>query len=67
MLAGSVRSRGQAVAGKQAISTLYFLTQSLKVDSTTTWLLIAGALAIGTPFFVFFGWLSDKIGTPRRS
>jgi MFS family permease len=41
---------------------LYFLTQSLKVDATTANLLIAGALVIGTPFFVLFGWLSDKIG-----
>jgi MFS family permease len=42
--------------------SLYFLTQSLKIDGTTANLLIAGALLIGTPFFVFFGWLSDKIG-----
>ncbi|HEV8695217.1 MAG TPA: MFS transporter [Lysobacter sp.] len=41
---------------------LYFLTQALKVDATTANLLIAGALAIGTPFFVLFGWLSDRIG-----
>ena len=41
---------------------LYFLTQSLKIDGTTANLLIAGALAIGTPFFVLFGWLSDRIG-----
>ncbi|URL58551.1 MFS transporter [Luteibacter flocculans] len=41
---------------------LYFLTQSLKIDGTTANLLIAGALLIGTPFFVFFGWLSDRIG-----
>jgi MFS family permease len=42
--------------------SLYFLTQSLKIDGTTANLLIAAALLIGTPFFVFFGWLSDKIG-----
>jgi MFS family permease len=42
--------------------SLYFLTQSLKIDGTTANLLIAGALLIGTPFFVFFGWLSDRIG-----
>ena len=41
---------------------MFFLSQSLKVDSTTTWLMIATALALGTPFFIFFGWLSDKIG-----
>lgn len=54
---------GQAVvwyAGQ--FYAMYFLTQSLKVDATTTWLLIAAALLLGTPFFIVFGWLSDKIG-----
>src|SRR3954465_9187971 len=41
---------------------LFFLTQILKIDATPANLLIAGALALGTPFFVLFGWLSDKIG-----
>ncbi len=41
---------------------LFFLTQTLKLDGTTSNIVIAAALAIGTPFFVFFGWLSDKIG-----
>ena len=41
---------------------LFFLTQTLKLDGTTANILIAVALAIGTPFFIFFGWLSDKIG-----
>ena len=41
---------------------LYFLTQSLKIEGTTANLLIACALIIGTPFFVVFGWLSDRIG-----
>ena len=41
---------------------LFFLTQTLKLDGTTSNIVIAVALAIGTPFFVFFGWLSDKIG-----
>jgi MFS family permease len=44
---------------------LFFLTQTLKVDPTTANLLIAGALIIGTPFFVIFGGLSDKIGRKR--
>ena len=42
--------------------SLFFLTQVLKVDAKTANLLIAGALVIGTPFFIFFGSLSDKIG-----
>jgi len=41
---------------------LFFLGQTLKVDGVTANLLIAGALLIGTPFFVVFGWLSDRIG-----
>ncbi len=41
---------------------LFFLTQTLKLDATTSNIVIAVALAIGTPFFILFGWLSDKIG-----
>ncbi len=41
---------------------LFFLTQTLKVDGTTANLLIAGSLLVGTPFFIVFGWLSDKVG-----
>ena len=41
---------------------LFFLTQQLKVDAVTANLMIAAALIIGTPFFVIFGSLSDKIG-----
>ena len=42
--------------------SLFFLTQQLKVDAVTANLMIAAALLIGTPFFVIFGTLSDKIG-----
>ena len=41
---------------------LFFLTQTLKVPGVTAQILIAVALAIGTPFFIVFGALSDKIG-----
>ena len=41
---------------------LVFLEKTLKVDGLTTNALVATALLIGTPFFVVFGWLSDKIG-----
>ncbi|QYY25237.1 MFS transporter [Diaphorobacter sp. MNS-0] len=41
---------------------LFFLMQQLKVDAVTANLMIAAALLIGTPFFVVFGSLSDKIG-----
>ncbi|MCW7537231.1 MHS family MFS transporter [Aquabacterium sp. A7-Y] len=41
---------------------LFFLTQALKVDGATANVLVAISLLIGTPFFVVFGTLSDKIG-----
>ena len=41
---------------------LFFLTQALKVDGATANLLVAASLVIGTPFFIVFGALSDKIG-----
>jgi MFS family permease len=41
---------------------LFFLTQTLKVEGTTANILVAIALVIGTPFFVIFGSLSDRIG-----
>ncbi|QEI08109.1 MHS family MFS transporter [Pigmentiphaga aceris] len=41
---------------------LFFLTQTLKVEATTANIYIAIALLLGTPFFVVFGILSDKIG-----
>lgn len=57
-----------AVAGQAVVwytgqfYALFFLEKMLKVDGATANILIAIALALGTPFFVFFGWLSDKIG-----
>ncbi|MGJ4804795.1 MFS transporter [Luteimonas sp. SDU82] len=54
---------GQAVvwyAGQ--FYALFFMTQTLKVDPITANLFIAAALAIATGGFIFFGWLSDKIG-----
>ncbi len=41
---------------------LFFLQSILKVDGYTANLLIAWSLILGAGFFVFFGWLSDKIG-----
>ncbi|MAC57555.1 MAG: MFS transporter [Novosphingobium sp.] len=57
-----------AVAGQAVVwytgqfYAMFYLEKILKVDGATTNYLIAIALALGTPFFVFFGWLSDKIG-----
>ena len=54
---------GQAVVWYSGqFYALFFLTQSLKVDGATANIMIALALVIGTPFFLVFGSLSDKIG-----
>ncbi len=44
---------------------LFFLLQTLKIEPQTANLLIAGSLALGTPFFILFGILSDRIGRKR--
>jgi hypothetical protein len=41
---------------------LFFMQITLKLDFLTTYTLIGASLLLGTPFFIFFGWLSDKIG-----
>ena len=41
---------------------LFFLIITLKVDYLTAYMLIGASLLLGTPFFIFFGSLSDKIG-----
>ena len=54
---------GQAVVWYSGqFYALFFLTQALKVDNATANILVAAALVIGTPFFVIFGALSDRIG-----
>jgi MFS family permease len=57
---------GQAVVwyGGQFYA-LFFLTQVLKVDVQAANYLIAAALVIGTPFFIVFGQLSDRIGRKK--
>lgn len=42
--------------------TLFFLTITLRLDYLTTYILVGSVLVLGTPFFVLFGWLSDRIG-----
>ena len=41
---------------------LFFLTKALKVDPSTANVMVAMSLVIGTPFFIVFGALSDRIG-----
>jgi MFS family permease len=57
-----------AVAGQAVVwyagqfYALFFLERTLRVDGATANILIAVALALATPFFILFGWLSDKVG-----
>ncbi|WP_310469285.1 MFS transporter [Sphingomonas sp.] len=57
-----------AVAGQAVVwyagqfYTLFFLERVLKVDAAAANIMVAIALALATPFFVLFGWLSDRIG-----
>jgi MFS family permease len=44
---------------------LFFLTQTLRMDAASANLAIAASLVIGTPFFILFGWLSDRIGRKK--
>jgi MFS family permease len=54
---------GQAVVWYSGqFYALFFLTQALKVDGPTANIMVAISLIIGTPFFIVFGALSDKIG-----
>jgi MFS family permease len=54
---------GQAVVWFTALFySMYFLMQTLKIAPDTAILLVAIALAISTPMYVGFGWLSDRIG-----
>jgi MFS family permease len=44
---------------------LFFMTKMLMVEDQTANLLIATGLLLGTPFFLFFGSLSDRIGRKK--
>lgn len=41
---------------------LTYMIQVLKVPSLTVYLILTFALLLGAPFFLVFGWLSDRIG-----
>ena len=41
---------------------LFFLERVLKVDGALASTLVAISLILATPFFIFWGWLSDKVG-----
>jgi MFS family permease len=44
---------------------LFFLTITLHMDYVSAYVLLGLALLVGTPLFVFFGWLSDRIGRKK--
>jgi len=57
---------GQAVIGYTGqFYTLFYLERIADVDPATSNVLLVIALIIATPTFVFFGWLSDKIGRKK--
>ena len=63
LLALAGLTAGQAVVWYTGqFYALFFLEKMLKVDGALTNILVAIALVLGTPFFVLFGWLSDKVG-----
>jgi hypothetical protein len=54
---------GQAVVWYTGqFQALFFLQNTLKLDALEVYPLIGASLLIGTPFFIFFGRLSDRIG-----
>jgi MFS family permease len=57
---------GQAVVWYTGmVFQLFFLTETLKVPAQPASLMVAAGLALATPFFILFGWLSDRIGRKR--
>jgi MFS family permease len=63
LLALAGLTAGQAVVWYTGqFYALFFLEKMLKVEGVLTNWLVAIALLLGTPFFVVFGWLSDRIG-----
>jgi MFS family permease len=54
---------GQGVVWYQGqFQANFFMTTYLKLTYIQSYTVILWAVALGTPFFLFFGWLSDKIG-----
>ncbi|HWD38487.1 MAG TPA: MFS transporter [Fimbriimonas sp.] len=57
---------GQAVVWYTAqFYAYYFLQKVLFISGSATTMITVGALALGTPFFIYFGSLSDKIGRKK--
>jgi MFS family permease len=46
-------------------STLSFLKGPMRVDDTAAELIVGVASLLAVPFFVYFGWLSDRVGRKK--
>ena len=46
-------------------STLSFLKGPMRVDDTAAELIVGTASLLAVPFFVYFGWLSDRVGRKK--
>lgn len=57
---------GTAALGVMAYTsqfyTQFFLARTLKLDAVTINLIMIAALLLASPFYLFFGWLSDRVG-----
>jgi MFS family permease len=54
---------GQAVVWYQGqFQALFFLSSLMKVNYASAYTILLVALAFATPFFIVFGWLSDRVG-----
>jgi MFS family permease len=54
---------GQAVSFyASTFYMLFFLERVLKVDGFTANTIVLAALVLGGPFYILFGWLSDRVG-----
>jgi len=63
-LVGATAGQGVVWYTGQFIA-LFFLTVTLKLNYLPAYALVGLSLLIGTPMFVFFGWLSDRVGRLR--
>lgn len=65
VLFGATAGQGVVWYTGQFWALAFLQGKECKVPYETAYVVVAIALALGTPFFVFFGWLSDRIGRKR--
>src|SRR5580692_8795661 len=59
---GKIAGSAWRAASREAFHVPGIEGITLKLDYLSAYLLILTSLIIGTPFFIVFGWLSDRIG-----